>query len=68
MVSISFRRYGYCAAVTLPYYCLTNGANAGIIAWADNANRYVTFKVNDGVITILHDGLNSPLMELMGIK
>lgn len=68
MVSISFRRYGYCAAVTLPYYSFVNGANTSIIVWADNGTHYVTFRVNSGVITIIHDGLGSPIMELMGIK
>lgn len=68
MISVSFRRYGYCAAITAPYYALNNGASNGTIVWADNSTRYVTFKMSGNAITIIHDGMSSPIMEVMGIK
>ena len=67
IVVISFRRYGYFASMAAIYFALNNGANDGTIVRADNGNRYVTFKVANDVLTILHEGLGSPTMEIMGI-
>ena len=67
IVVISFRRYGYFASMAASYFALNNGASNGTIVFADNSVRYITFKVVSGVLTILHDGLGSPTMEIMGI-